>query len=301
MKNRHFQPFSIYWMIIVELRHTTRLNRILGSSGWMELPLVCVVLSGCTVDEMLKDAALATASGADLVEVRLDRLWVREVFPEPEESSEETRGRRNERKEPDYVPQTLDSVDLNSVLDSFKQGVELPVILTCRPISQGGHFPGTEEERLNVLSEGIKSGPSWVDLEADIAEKSRKKLMKLASGNTKVICSLHSSEKPPPAGEIIGDVEEMSAMGDVVKICYSTGGAEGSLRLFEAAWELKNSEVRNSIMGLGSGGDWTRIHAPLLGQHMVYSTMEVGWHLAYKGKINRSDLSTAWELLGYSN
>ena len=37
----------------------------------MELPLVCVVLTGCTVDEMLKDASLATAAGADLVEVRL--------------------------------------------------------------------------------------------------------------------------------------------------------------------------------------------------------------------------------------
>ncbi len=45
----------------------------------MELPLVCVVLTGCTVDEMLKDASLATAAGADLVEVRLDKLWTREV------------------------------------------------------------------------------------------------------------------------------------------------------------------------------------------------------------------------------
>ena len=42
----------------------------------MSLPLVCVTLTGCTVDEMLKDAARATAAGADIVEVRLDKLWV---------------------------------------------------------------------------------------------------------------------------------------------------------------------------------------------------------------------------------
>ena len=42
----------------------------------MSLPLVCVTLTGCTVDEMLKDAARATAVGADIVEVRLDKLWV---------------------------------------------------------------------------------------------------------------------------------------------------------------------------------------------------------------------------------
>ena len=51
---------------------------------------MCVVLTGCTVDEMLKDASLATAAGADLVEVRLDKLWTREV--EMEESEEENVG-----------------------------------------------------------------------------------------------------------------------------------------------------------------------------------------------------------------
>ena len=165
----------------------------------MELPLVCVVLSGCSVDEMLKDAAMATASGADLVEVRLDRLWVKEVFPEPPvDASEDPKARRNQRQEPEYVPQPLDSVDLAAVLDSFKQGLELPVIITCRSESQGGYFPGTEKERLDVLREGIKSGPSWVDLEFEIEVKARKKLADLASGKTKVICSHHSPERPPP-------------------------------------------------------------------------------------------------------
>ena len=42
----------------------------------MGLPLICVTLTGCTVDEMVKDAARATAVGADIVEVRLDKLWV---------------------------------------------------------------------------------------------------------------------------------------------------------------------------------------------------------------------------------
>jgi len=268
----------------------------------MELPLVCVVLSGCSADEMLKDAAMATASGADLVEVRLDRLWVKEVFPEPPaDASEDPKARRNQRQEPEYVPQPLDSVDLAAVLDSFKQGLELPVIITCRSESQGGYFPGTEEERLDVLREGIKSGPSWVDLEFEIEGKARKKLADLASGKTKVICSHHSPERPPPSAEIVSDVEEMSKLGEMVKICHATGGTEGSLRLFEAAWELKESGINNSIMGMGSGGDWPRIHAPLLRQHMVYSTMQVGWHLAYKGKINKSDLSTAWKLLGYTD
>ena len=50
-----------------------------------------------TVDEMLKDAALAMVTGADLVEVRLDNLWVREVEIDDSEDEAETKEER-ERK-----------------------------------------------------------------------------------------------------------------------------------------------------------------------------------------------------------
>ena len=37
----------------------------------------------------------------------------------------------------------------------------------------------------------------------------------------------------------------------------------------------------------------------LLGQAMVYATMEKGFHLSRQGRINASDLQTAWKLLEY--
>ena len=136
----------------------------------MTLPLVCVTLTGCTVDEMLKDAARATAVGADIVEVRLDKLWVIEQKPEPVESSNSDSGdtRKSNYVAPIFVSQPLDSVDLDSSLISFRTGIELPVILTCRPERQGGYYPGTEKQRITVLSKAIKSGVSWIDLETDI-------------------------------------------------------------------------------------------------------------------------------------
>ena len=264
----------------------------------MELPLVCVVLTGCTVDEMLKDASLATAAGADLVEVRLDKLWTREI--ELEESEEDNDVKKSRKEEVEYEVKSLDSVDLKSVLSSFKQGIELPVILTCRPERQGGYYPGDESSRIEVLKTAIESGVSWVDLEVDISASERKSLMEKASGKTKIIASYHSEEHPPPASEIVAEVGDYSSQGDMVKICYPVQGTEGALRIFEAAWELRNSEVETSVMGVGPGGDWVRIHAPLLSQGMVYTTMQVGWHLSHSGRINVSDLTTAWKLLGYS-
>ena len=268
----------------------------------MRRPTICVTLSGCSVDEILADAARATAVGADLCEVRLDKLWVAEKLPEPEEvtDSNERQGRKRPvYVPPEYIPQEFDSINISSALDAFKGGIDLPVVLTCRPERQGGHFPGTEEERISVLRAAIDSGVSWVDLEADIDSKTRLELMQIAKGKTKVISSNHFSEEPGSASEIVNEIEDMVESGDIIKVCYNTSGRNSGLKLFEAAWMLKESEQKTSIMGIGVGGDWTRIHAPLLNQDLVYSTMESGSHLSSQGRINASDLLIAWEMLNY--
>jgi len=268
----------------------------------MGRPTICVTLSGCTVDEILADAARATAVGADICEVRLDKLWVIEKVPEPEvvtDSNEGDRRRRPAYVPPEYIPQAFDSIDLSSALDAFKGGIDLPVVLTCRPERQGGYFPGSEEERISVLRAAIDSGVSWVDLEADIDSKIRSELVEIAKGKTMVISSTHFSEEPSSASEILDDIEEMADSGDIIKVCYNTTGRNSALKLFEAAWMLKESDKKTAIMGLGVGGDWTRIHAPLLNQYLVYSTMETGSHLSSEGRINTSDLLIAWEMLNY--
>lgn len=268
----------------------------------MPRPLVCVTLSGCTVDEMLKDAAIATAAGADMVEVRFDRLWVVEQMPEPEPEEEREGDQDNRRQkyvQPDFIPQPLDSVDVQGALESLKQGIGLPVVFACRPERQEGHYPGEEEERLNILRAAIESGVSWIDLEVDIESASRTSLIEMASGSTRVVASLHSSESPPSASEIIQDVEDGSDDGDVVKVCYKTSGRGDGLRIFEAAWGLRGTGASYAIMGSGWGGDWTRIHAPLLEQTLVYTTTDKGLHLSRQGRINASDLQTAWQLLEY--
>ena len=86
---------------------------------------------------------------------------------------------------------------------------------------------------------------------------------------------------------------------DILKVCYNISGRKSGLKLFEAAWLLRESEQNIAIMGMGVGGDWTRIHGPLLNQELVYSTMETGSHLSSQGRINASDLLIAWEMLHY--
>ena len=80
----------------------------------MSLPLICVTLTGCTVDEMVKDAARATAVGADIVEVRLDKLWVIEQEKKPDE---DIKSDNDENKKSVYInPNRIDYVEgLNEI------------------------------------------------------------------------------------------------------------------------------------------------------------------------------------------
>ena len=203
----------------------------------MSLPLICVTLTGCTVDEMVKDAARATAVGADIVEVRLDKLWVIEQEKKPDEDikSDNDENKKSVYIPPEFIPQSIDSVDLDSSLVSFRTGIELPVILTCRPERQGGYFPGDEKDRINVLTKAIKSGVSWIDLELDIDPKQREKLVKLAGENTKIISSNHFDRLPSSPDEIIDEINEFSEMGDIIKIVYNTDGKKDALKAIKKA------------------------------------------------------------------
>jgi 3-dehydroquinate dehydratase type I len=219
---------------------------------------------------------------------------------EAKSSSDEGGNGDSARIEVEVRQLDLDAVDLNSALSTIVEAVDLPLVMTCRPERQGGYYPGSEEQRIEALRAAIKCGPRWIDLESDIGKSTRDDLMGLTGDDTGVIASVHSIDGTPPPSMITQDIEDNQDLGDIIKACYATTNRTEGLRIFEAAWELRESGINTALMGLGPGGDWARIHAPLLGQFMVYTTTESGWHLSQQGRINASDLQTAWSLLGYA-
>ena len=99
--------------------------------------------------------------------------------------------------------------------------------------------------------------------------------------------------------EIIDFVKANADAGAIIKCCYRGVEHAHSLHIFEAAYSLSGGETRVSLMGLGPGGDWTRIHAPLLKQALVYTTLDRDYALVKRGLVNINDLRTAWGVLEY--
>ena len=261
----------------------------------MTLPLICITLEGNNVEEILKQAELAIAEGADLIEVRFDNMYV-----EPVEVTAKNANGIDETSV-ELVPRPIDSVNVSESIEKLKKGIEMPVIFTCRNRNEGGLFPDDEDTRLSILEQAIASGASWIDLEYSISPKKRKKLFAAAreSGAT-IVASIHDIESTVTTKEMIELVESSDEMGDIIKLCYQTHHHDDALSIFEAAWKMKSGKHKYALMGLGIGGDWSRMHAPLLNQALVFTTLKKGFSLADNGLINVQDLRIAWKMLGHT-
>ena len=261
-------------------------------------PKVCVALDGTTVQEMTDEAARANLAGADMVEVRFDRLYL--IKPDPTISDEEEGEKVELPPENEWDTSDMSAVDVDSAIASLKEGLTLPVVFTVRPVSEGGFFPGLESERIEILSKGISSKVSWIDLELSIDESEPKKLQNAATKNgCQIVASKHDINGVPDADSIATLIRENQEAGDVVKFCGTANTHGDALQIVEAATELSGEGLNHSLMAINSGGDWTRIHAPMLDQSLVYATMRNEFRISDKGLINIRDLRDAWTLLEY--
>ena len=265
----------------------------------MAEPKVCVSLEAITVEEMIDEATRANIAGADYVEVRFDKLYLNK--PEPITMVNDD-GEEYSKMPPieEWGVKDFEEIDVEQAIANLKEGIPVPVVFTARAVREGGFFAGTEQERLQILEQGIKSEVSFVDLELSIEKKSRDKLVKLAStSNCQVIASIHETKATPSAEEIVTMVKDNSSQGDIIKFCSTVSNHQDALQILQAANSLVGQDSTHSLMGLGNGGDWVRLHAPVLQQAIVYATMMTNFRLSDRGLINVRDLRDAWALMEY--
>jgi 3-dehydroquinate dehydratase type I len=115
----------------------------------------------------------------------------------------------------------------------------------------------------------------------------------------KIIASIHDTDSTPSAEEIQNLITSNAEMGDIVKFCGTVNDHQDALQIVEATYAMANEKVDFAAMALGNGGDWARLHAPVLNQALVYATMRNEFRLSDKGLVNVRDLKEAWNLLEY--
>jgi 3-dehydroquinate dehydratase / shikimate dehydrogenase len=201
----------------------------------MRDPLLCVTVTGRTTEELRR--ARDAAAGADLVELRLDGV---------------------------------DRPDAAAAIE----GRLRPVIVTCRPRSEGGEFDGSERERRQILIDAISAGAEFVDVE--LRSEFAPELVRLRRGRGVIVSSHVFGPAPRDIGASIGALRSSGA--EVVKFAYEAHSLSDTLPLFDLVAQPGFGGPGGQdhvLVAMGPSGTPTRVLAGRLGNRWTYAGDEI--------------------------
>ncbi len=216
----------------------------------------------------------AAEKGADILEIRLDLLRIRDL----ERAAE--------------------------IIREIKSEAGIPVIATNRSSSEGGKWEGTEEDRTGLLTGllnypfFLKEGPDAVDIELSASREERDKVIKAAKDHGKtVIVSSHYFSKTPSPREMKAILEEMFLAGaDIAKLAVMPQSMEDVLNLLRVTLDFRNEGKSVCTIAMGKPGKHTRVVAPLYGSVLTYASVESG-AAAAPGQLPVDEVKKIMEML----
>ncbi len=157
----------------------------------------------------------------------------------------------------------FESFDLD-LLKKLRTTYPIPMIFTLRPVSQGGNYKGTEEERLQKIKILAALKPEYIDLEYTVPSSFIEQIK-----DSKVILSYHDFNAMPDPETILKQMKKVKA--DIYKMAFMLKAtAEGLILL-----QFMRAHAENVIaMGMGPYSESTRILAPIFGAKFVYGSID---------------------------
>lgn len=198
-------------------------------SAQSDRQMICLTVTP-TSRQLAKVDLLNAAAHADMIELCLDQL----------------------AKEP----------DVGEMID----GIDKPIIVSCRGAKDGGHYRHDEEKRLALLRTAIVAGPAYVELDPETAKQIP------PFGQTKRIISYTSPDKP------LGNVDKLyeklvtDCKADVVKLSWKTDYLEEAWSLLAAVSKKREKPVVG--VGIGVASRMLQILGMRYGAPWVYAALE---------------------------
>ncbi len=193
---------------------------------------ICVPVSERTPELALESAGRAIDKGADLLEIRIDTLR------EPD---------------PDSVKELIDDIGF-------------PVIATCRPPSEGGHYRGGEDERM-VLLEAAAEAADYVDVEL---RTDQEHIMRVTGKAKRSIISYHNFSETPSLEALLRIVRMEKELGDMAKVAVMPENMADTLVVLQ----LLAVEDETIAISMGEMGSYTRAVCALFGSPITFASLD---------------------------
>lgn len=222
------------------------------------------------LEKPLETSKKAAEMGADILEIRLDLLGIKDL-----EIAAETIG-------------------------TIKSETRLPVIVTNRLNTEGGKWEGEEAERIGLLTGllSLKNGPETVDIELSAGKEERDEVVKAAKIHGKsVIVSSHDFLKTPSFEEMKTTLKEAFLAGaDIAKLAVMPHSMRNVLDLLKLTLDAREAGEAVCTIAMGKTGKHTRVIAPFYGSVLTYASIESTMSAA-PGQLPINEVKKMMELL----
>lgn len=150
-----------------------------------------------------------------------------------------------------------------------------PVLITNRPLWEGGQWSGSEEERIELLCQGLRWGARYADIELKAAPALHAKVQETAhQHNARVIVSSHDFHGTPDAGQLHATLARMMACGaDIGKIVTTATSPAEALRVLALQEAAMANGFPLSAFAMGQAGTISRLATLYLGGCMTYAAL----------------------------
>lgn len=198
-----------------------------------DTPCVAVPFTG---DETQDDINLAAQAGMDIAEIRMDMFA---------------------------------SDDIWHASDVIRRFTNIPTIATIRSRTEGGHWDGTDDDRL-ALFETIIPSVDAIDIELSSTTINQHVIDAAHQAERTVIVSHHDFEATPSFPELVNVYNQAIALGaDLVKIAAMVNSPSDMRAL--AAFTLAHQDKNVIVIGMGDLGTPTRALFPFLGSKLTFA------------------------------
>ena len=223
---------------------------------------LCVAIFVTDLAQAQRDAASAGEAGADMIELRVDRL--------------------------------TDHEQLRSLLSSIR----LPTIVTCRPVWEGGECELPEAQRLKLLEVAVQAGATYVDIELSALRRSTLGQTDPAMPREKrpgIIVSSHDFKgRPARLTSHLAEMEQSAA--DVNKIVWTARTIRDCIEAFEI---LIHPTKPTIALCMGEAGQISRVLARKFGGFLTFAGVRP-MQVTAPGQISVAQMKTLyrWDAIG---
>ncbi|MCL7414693.1 MAG: type I 3-dehydroquinate dehydratase [ANME-2 cluster archaeon] len=210
--------------------------------------------------DALDTAKRARVLGANILEVRLDLLGIR------------------------------DTNEAIALLKDVKEQVGLPIIGTNRSTREGGQWSGSEADRIELLISMIERADA-VDVELCAPMCSNVADAVTSAGKTLIISSHDFTTTPSSDAMLSILVRSRDAGADIAKMAVTPGSIDDTLRLLEVTTRV---DFPVCTIAMGRLGAHTRVVAPLYGSVLTYGAVD---RAVAPGQLKIDELKHMLELL----